>query len=186
MRATSGSHYRRGALADAIHAGATDQPHRGRIDAFALELGFGLQWAPQERPIALDLAAALLRLEGTTLQQVITQVCQVDEPILLAGIVANTPSSIHEQVKARLLTLSTISPIRRYSAALGCKWSPESYSALNRFPSTGSRRTASKSMIASNSFVPRIQSLILARAFCLCSCIETRYTRRVGLVHGST
>jgi hypothetical protein len=93
-------------LTQTVHAGATDQPQRGRIDAFVLELGLGMQWSPQERPIALDLAAALRRLEGTDLQQLITELCQVEEPVVLAGIIANTPPAVNEQIKAHLLTLT--------------------------------------------------------------------------------
>jgi hypothetical protein len=94
------------ALTQTVHAGATDQPQRGRIDAFVLELGLGMQWSPQERPIALDLAAALRRLEGTDLQRLINELCQVEEPVVLAGIVANTPPALNEQIKTHLLTLT--------------------------------------------------------------------------------
>lgn len=94
------------ALIQTVHAGATDQSQRGRIDAFVLELGLGMHWSPQERPIALDLAAALRRLEGTDLQRLITELCQVEEPVVLAGIVANTPPAVNEQIKAHLLTLT--------------------------------------------------------------------------------
>jgi hypothetical protein len=94
------------ALTQTVHVGATDQAQRGRVDAFALELGLGLQWSPQERPIALDLAAALRRLEGTARQRLVTELCQVEEPVVLAGIVANTPPTVNEQIKAHLLTLT--------------------------------------------------------------------------------
>jgi hypothetical protein len=94
------------ALTQTVHAGATDQPQRGRIDAFLLELGLGMQWSPQERPIALDLAAALRRLEGTDLQRLINELCHVEEPVVLAGIVANTPPVLNEQIKTHLLTLT--------------------------------------------------------------------------------
>lgn len=94
------------ALAHAIHAGATDQPNRGRVDAFALGLGFGNPWATEEHPIALDLAAALRRVQVSAMQRLVTQLCQIDEPVVLAGIVANTPAAFNEQIKAHLLTLT--------------------------------------------------------------------------------
>jgi hypothetical protein len=94
------------ALAQTVHAGATDQARRGRVDAFALELGFGQQWLPHERPIALDLAAALRRLEETARQRLITELCQIEEPVVLAGIVANTPPNVNKQIKAHLLALT--------------------------------------------------------------------------------
>jgi hypothetical protein len=92
------------ALAHDIHAGATDQPNRNRVDAFALGLGVESPWATEERPIALDLAAALRRVQGNAM--LVTQLCQVEEPVVLAGIVANTPAAINGQIKAHLLTLT--------------------------------------------------------------------------------
>lgn len=94
------------ALIQAVHDGATEQTQQGRIDAFVLELGLGPSWAPQERPIALDLAAAVRRLEGVALQRLVTALCHIREPVVLAGIVANTPPSLNEQIKAHLLTLT--------------------------------------------------------------------------------
>lgn len=94
------------ALIQAIQDGAAEQARQGRVDAFVLELGVGLSWAPQERPIALDLSAALRRLEGAALQRLVTALCQVREPVVLAGIVANTPPAISDQIKDHLLTLT--------------------------------------------------------------------------------
>jgi hypothetical protein len=94
------------ALARTLHVGATDQPQLERIDAFLLDLSLGMNWATQERPIAFDLAAALRRVEGLSLQRLITELCQVREPAVLAGIVANTPSAVNQQIKAHLLTLT--------------------------------------------------------------------------------
>lgn len=93
------------ALSNAVHAGATDQPQRGRVDAFVPGPGFGFAWA-EEQPIALDLAGALRRLQGRALQKLVTQLCQVDEPLVLAGIIANTPVGHHEQIRAHLQTLT--------------------------------------------------------------------------------
>ena len=95
------------ALADAIHAGATDQPNRGRVDAFALGPGFENPWATtEERPIALDLAAALRRVQGSAMQKLVNQLCQIEEPVVLAGIVANTPAAFNQLIKAHLLALT--------------------------------------------------------------------------------
>ncbi|WP_304305164.1 hypothetical protein [Pseudacidovorax intermedius] len=93
------------ALSNAVHAGATDQPQRGRVDAFVPGPGFGFTWG-EEQPIALDLAGALRRLQGNSLQRLVTELCQIDEPLVLAGIVANTPLAIHEQLKRRLQSLT--------------------------------------------------------------------------------
>jgi hypothetical protein len=93
------------ALSNAVHAGATDQQQRGRVDAFVPGLGFGHAWG-EEQPIALDLAGALRRLQGSSLQRLVTQLCQIDEPIVLAGIIANTPVARHEQIKTHLQTLT--------------------------------------------------------------------------------
>lgn len=93
------------ALSNAIHAGATDQPQRGRVDAFVPGPGFGFTWA-KDQPIALDLAGALRRLQGEALQKLVIELCQIDEPLVLAGIIANTPVSHHRQIKAHLQTLT--------------------------------------------------------------------------------
>ncbi|MBK1684228.1 hypothetical protein CKO18_11725 [Rhodoferax fermentans] len=93
------------ALSSAVHAGATDQPQRGRVDAFVPGPGFGCNWG-EEEPIALDLAKALRRLQGNSLQRLVTELCQIDEPIALAGIIANTPVAVHEQIKRRLQSLN--------------------------------------------------------------------------------
>ena len=94
------------ALGRTLHVGATDQRQLERIDAFLLDLSLGMNWATQERPIAIDLAAALRRVEGPGLQRLITELCQVREPAVLAGIVANTPSTVNQLIKAHLLTLT--------------------------------------------------------------------------------
>lgn len=93
------------ALSNAVHAGATDQPLRGRVDAFVPGPGFGFTWG-EEQPIALDLAGALRRLQGNSLQRLVTELCQIDEPIVLAGIIANTPVAVHEQIKRHLQSLT--------------------------------------------------------------------------------
>lgn len=93
------------ALSRAVRAGATNSQDRGRVDAFVPGSGFGHAWAA-EPPIALDLAAALRRLEGRSLQTLLTQLCQIEEPIVLGGIVANTPATINDQIKAHLSTLT--------------------------------------------------------------------------------
>lgn len=93
------------ALASAVRAGATDNLERGRVDAFVPGLGFGHAWA-EEETIAVDLAAALRRLTGMSLQKLLTQLCQVDEPIVLAGLVSSTPEAINAQLRAHLSTLT--------------------------------------------------------------------------------
>ena len=40
------------------------------------------------------------------LQKLVTQICQVDEPLVLAGIIANTPVGHHDQIRAHLQTLT--------------------------------------------------------------------------------
>jgi hypothetical protein len=93
------------ALSNAVHSGATDQQQRGRVDAFVPGPGFGFTWG-EEQPIALDLAGALRRLQGNSLQRLVTQLCQIDEPIVLAGVIANTPVAVHGQIKTHLQSLT--------------------------------------------------------------------------------
>lgn len=93
------------ALSRAINAGATDHLSQGRVDAFVPGPGFGLSLA-EEQPIALNLSAALRKLHDSHRQRLVSQLCQVNEPLVLAGIIANTPVDIHEQIKAHLRTLT--------------------------------------------------------------------------------
>lgn len=93
-------------LAHAVRAGAIDQPERGRIDAFALGFNVISPWASEDRPIALDLAAAIRSVQGDAVQRLVTVFCQIEEPAVLAGIVANTPSDLNRQIRTHLQTLT--------------------------------------------------------------------------------
>lgn len=97
------------ALARSVRAGTADRPERETLDAFAL--GFVGPAAPPEEPIALDLAAALRRMQGGAAQPLVTAYCQIEEPAVLAGIVANTPGTLNAAILAHLehLTPSTSS-----------------------------------------------------------------------------
>lgn len=93
-------------LARAVRTGVIDQPERGRIDAFALGFNVISPWAPDDRPIALDLAAAIRSVQGDAVQRLVTVFCQIEEPAVLAGIVANTPSDLNRQIRTHLQTLT--------------------------------------------------------------------------------
>ncbi|WP_143808902.1 hypothetical protein [Paraburkholderia susongensis] len=93
------------ALSRAVQAGAIDHSERYRIDVFNVSLTSGVL-RPDEPSISLDLAAALRRLEGNLLQTLVTQLCQVEEPAVLAEIAANTPASHNEQIARHLQTLT--------------------------------------------------------------------------------
>ena len=103
------------ALPQAVRAGADDNPDRGRLDAFALGLHFDQEFGPQERPIALDLSAALLRLEGLERQSLLTSLCQVNEPAVLAGIVAEVPHDFSSQLRMHLQTLTPSNSSNAYT-----------------------------------------------------------------------
>ncbi|MCA8157401.1 hypothetical protein [Burkholderia contaminans] len=94
-----------GALSRAVHAGAIDRGDRHQLDAFNVSLTTGFL-RTDEPSISLDLAAAIRRLEGKHLQTVVAQLCQIEEPAVLAEIVANTPASHNEQIASHLRTLT--------------------------------------------------------------------------------
>jgi hypothetical protein len=91
------------ALATAIWAGATEKPEQGRFGAFVPFSTIGI---PDEPAISRDLAAALMRLPETPLRKIVRLLCAVDEPTVLAGIVAETSESIHEEIKAQIALLT--------------------------------------------------------------------------------
>jgi len=92
-------------LCAAIHAGAIDRSERNRLDAFNVTLTTGILGSNQPS-ISLDLAAALRRVEGNLLQSLVAELCQVEEPVVLAEIVANTPASHNGLIVSRLRTLT--------------------------------------------------------------------------------
>jgi hypothetical protein len=94
------------ALNRSIHAGAIDRYDRGRLDAFAVRIGAGHVPRAREIPISVDLAAALRKLGDVAARSVIAEICQMEEPLVLAGIVSNTPVGINEQIKQRLRNLT--------------------------------------------------------------------------------
>lgn len=93
------------ALARSIRAGSTNDIDRGKVDAFTPGFGFHL-WRNDEHPIALDIAAALRRTNERARQRLLTELCRLEEPIVLAGLVANTPASINVQLRSHLSTLT--------------------------------------------------------------------------------
>ena len=94
------------ALTRTVICGAVERPERHRLDAFALGFHFGDELGVRERLIALDLSDALLRLEGLAQQNLLAALCQVEEPAVLAGVVANVPEEFSTQLRAHLQTLT--------------------------------------------------------------------------------
>lgn len=106
------------ALVRTIQVGAVDHRDRGRVDAFAFGFGYGEQWSVQERPLAQDIAAVLRRLDEPSRRTLVSELCQMTEPYVLAGLIAETPAEIHHQFKDRLnsLTPETSSEVRNIAA----------------------------------------------------------------------
>jgi len=92
-------------LCAAIHAGAIDHSDRNRLDAFNVTLTTSI-FGSNQPSISLDLAAALRRLEGDLLQTLVAELCQIEEPVVLAEIVANTPATHNGLIASRLRTLT--------------------------------------------------------------------------------
>ncbi|MCA1326401.1 hypothetical protein [Herbaspirillum sp. alder98] len=102
------------ALAQAIEIGATDRPDRNQFAAFSPAMGFGDN-SSQEPSIAKDFAAALMRLPKECVEILVSSICQIDEPAILAGIVAETSELIHQPIKKRINALRPASTQAVYS-----------------------------------------------------------------------
>lgn len=91
-------------LVRSVFKGATNRPEREALNAFTL--GFTHSWAPMEQPISFDLAAALRRVQGSAVQRLVVAFCQIEEPAVLAGIVANIPATLNAPIMDRLQNLT--------------------------------------------------------------------------------
>lgn len=90
-----------------VKAGALDHQSKGRVAAFAPryeERPGGGQ--PLDRPIAVDLAAALTRLTGEAQKRLLAAVLETDEPLLLAQVLARCPPALRPAISDRIAAIA--------------------------------------------------------------------------------
>ncbi len=96
----------RDALIAAVRAGAIDRAERSQICAFAARFEASPFGGITDRPIAVDLAAALQALNGESRRQLLTWILTTDEPLVLAHLISIAPHDTRDPIKQRLNALT--------------------------------------------------------------------------------
>ncbi len=91
------------ALSAAVRAGSLKHQEKGGIAAFAPR---SEEHEPSDRPIAADIGVALSALDREPREQLLTAVLEIDEPMVLAQLLAVSPYVLREQIKHRIAELT--------------------------------------------------------------------------------
>jgi hypothetical protein len=94
------------ALISATRAGAIDHERRGMVDAFAPRHQVQSFRGAVDRPIALDLGAALGTLAQPMRDRLLAAVLETDEPMILAELLPSAPRSTVERIRQRIAVLN--------------------------------------------------------------------------------
>jgi hypothetical protein len=93
------------ALIQAVWAGALNHREKGRIAAFAPRNEVNTFGPRYDRPIALDLAAALTTLPGSQREELLSAILETDEPMVLAQLLPFAPHESRAAIERRLNAL---------------------------------------------------------------------------------
>ncbi|MDA8118896.1 MAG: hypothetical protein M0Z85_02340 [Gammaproteobacteria bacterium] len=94
------------ALIGTVRMGALNHAKKGRICAFAPRFEASPFRGVTDRPIAVDLSAALQALSGDNRQTLVAAILETDEPLVLAQLVSIAPHDTREPIKERLNALT--------------------------------------------------------------------------------
>lgn len=94
------------ALIAAIHSGALMHKEKGRVAAFSAYYETKPFQNKLDRPIAIDLSAALRALNGDEVSQLLKAILEIDEPIVLAQLLSVAPYSTREAIENRITELT--------------------------------------------------------------------------------
>jgi hypothetical protein len=103
-----------------VRVGAVKHDEKGRVGAFAARFETAPYRGQRDRPIAADLAAALTTLAGQGREELLAAILDIDEPIVLARLVALASQEAQTRIEARLdgLTPSDPAAIRSLHEAM--------------------------------------------------------------------
>lgn len=94
------------ALIAAVKASAIEHKEKGRIAAFAPHFEKPTIGSPPDRPLAVDLAAALGRLEGARQASLLAAIVETDEPMVLAQLLPIVPPGLRGEIDRRITALA--------------------------------------------------------------------------------
>lgn len=90
------------ALIGAVRRGALSHAEKGRVAAFSARYERELYAEDEQRPIAVDLAAAFTALPGQARRELLSAILETDEPAMLAQFLRLTPRDLRPKILARL------------------------------------------------------------------------------------
>jgi hypothetical protein len=108
------------ALITVVRAGALKHDEKGRVGAFAARFDTAPFLGLADRPIAVDLAAALAVLVGELREKLLQAILEIDEPAILAQLLGLAPHAARERIERRIdaLTPSESGEIRSLPEAM--------------------------------------------------------------------
>ena len=96
------------ALVSAVRAGALQHKEKGRIAAFAPRLERNVMAQASDRPLAADLAAALMFVNRQRQEALLTAILETDEPLVLAQLLSRSPRHLRSDIERRITALAPI------------------------------------------------------------------------------
>ncbi len=96
------------ALIEAVRVGALKHDEKGRVGAFAARFETDPYRGARDRPIAVDLAGALSALSGDQREKLLAVILEIDEPIVLARLIALTPLDVRTRIESRIDALTPL------------------------------------------------------------------------------
>ena len=94
------------ALVDAVRTGAMQHLEKRRVAAFSASYEANVVNTPHDRPIAADVGEALSALDENDGQELLAAVLEIDEPMVLAQLLAFAPFTMRESIKSRVAQLT--------------------------------------------------------------------------------
>lgn len=129
------------ALVAAVRSGALEHKEKGRVAAFAPSFENTSILTPLDRPLAIDLTAALGRLNPAAQVVLMGAILETDEPLILAQIVPNVPPSLRARVEQRIASLAP-------DAAAEIRSLPEMHARIDQLLTVGAADAAASYMAA--------------------------------------
>jgi tetratricopeptide (TPR) repeat protein len=94
------------ALITAVRAGALKHAEKGRIAAFSARYESDPFRGPLDRPIASDLGAALAALTEPHRERLLSEILEIDEPMVLAQLLSFAPHAARGRLEHRITELT--------------------------------------------------------------------------------
>lgn len=96
------------ALVTAVRAGALQHKEKGRVAAFAPRFEKHVVAPASDRPLAADLAAALMFINRQRQEALLTAILETDEPLILAQLSSRISPYLRSDIERRIAALAPI------------------------------------------------------------------------------